>query len=149
LPAHFRWEDKNEKSRIASHFEPSEGTIPPKSKVRITFGVTVFIGGQIDELFMCDVEDLELPLGFEMKADAFGLNVAYLTAEEPSEKSTEVSETDSMINGLFPLKTLNFMDCRINRPLTKKFVLKNLSGIATKFNFSATDFEPLSHVAPK
>ena len=31
---------------------------------------------------MCDVEDLELPLGFEFKADAFGLNVAYLTSED-------------------------------------------------------------------
>ena len=82
LPAHFKWEDKNEKNRILSNFEPSEGTIPAKSKVRITFDATVFIGGQIDELFMCYVEDLELPLGFELKADAFGLNVAYLTAEE-------------------------------------------------------------------
>jgi hypothetical protein len=44
--------------------------------------MTVFYGGAIDELFMCDVEDLELPLGFEVKADAFGLNVVYLTAEE-------------------------------------------------------------------
>ena len=40
------------------------------------------MGGQIDELFMCDIQDLELPLGFEVKADAFGLNVAYLTSEE-------------------------------------------------------------------
>jgi hypothetical protein len=30
--------------------------------------MTVFYGGAIDELFMCDVEDLELPLGFEVKA---------------------------------------------------------------------------------
>lgn len=82
LPAHFRWEEKNEKMRIASRFEPSEGTIPPKSKVRISFSTTVYVGGQIDEIFMCDVQDVELPLGFEMKADAFGLNVAYLTAEE-------------------------------------------------------------------
>jgi hypothetical protein len=37
LPAHFKWEQKNEKGRIFCHFEPSEGTIPPKSKVRITF----------------------------------------------------------------------------------------------------------------
>ena len=42
----------------------------------------MFIGGAIDELLMCDVEDLELPLGFEVKADAFGLNVAYMTNEE-------------------------------------------------------------------
>ena len=32
--------------------------------------ITVFIGGEIDELFMCDIQDLELPLGFEVKADA-------------------------------------------------------------------------------
>lgn len=42
----------------------------------------MYIGGQIDELFMCDVEDMEMPLGFIVKADAFGLNVAYMTSEE-------------------------------------------------------------------
>jgi len=36
---------------------------------------------------MCNVEDLELPLGFEVKADAFGLNVAYLTDEEQASAS--------------------------------------------------------------
>lgn len=44
--------------------------------------LTVFTGGAIDELFMCDIQDLELPLGFEVKADAFGLNVAYMTNED-------------------------------------------------------------------
>jgi hypothetical protein len=44
--------------------------------------MTVFYGGPIDELFLCDVEDLEMPLGFEVKADAFGLNVVYLTNED-------------------------------------------------------------------
>jgi hypothetical protein len=82
LPVKFKWEEKNEKNRIASAFEPSEGIIPPKSKARITFEMIVYYGGPIDELFMCDVEDLELPLGFEVHADAFGLNVVYLTGEE-------------------------------------------------------------------
>lgn len=50
--------------------------------------MTVFMGGPIDELFMCDIQDLELPLGFEVKADAFGLNVAYLTSEEQQLAST-------------------------------------------------------------
>ena len=84
LPVKFKWEEKNEKGRIISSFEPSEGIIPPKSKARISFDMTVYYGGSIDELFLCDVEDLELPLGFEVKADAFGLNVVYLTAEELS-----------------------------------------------------------------
>jgi len=32
--------------------------------------------------------------------------------------------------------------------LSKKFILKNLSGIATTFKFGASEFEPISHVAP-
>lgn len=43
---------------------------------------------------------------------------------------------------------VNFSECRINKPLSKKFLLKNLSGIATTFKFGASDFEPISHVAP-
>jgi hypothetical protein len=54
-----------------------------------------------------------------------------------------------MIDGLHRLKGINFLEARINRPLTKKFTLKNLSGIATTFKFSATEFEPISHKAPK
>ena len=46
---------------------------------------------------MCDVEDLELPLGFEVKADAFGLNVAYLTSEEQMVTST-MSNYEEMRN---------------------------------------------------
>jgi len=46
------------------------------------------------------------------------------------------------------LKMVNFTECRINRPLSKKFIVKNMSGIATSFKFSASDFEPNSHVAP-
>lgn len=52
----------------------------------------MYIGGQIDELFMCDVEDMELPLGFIVKADAFGLNVAYMTTEEQVFSSTFASQ---------------------------------------------------------
>lgn len=46
------------------------------------------------------------------------------------------------------LKMVNFTECRINKPLSKKFIIKNLSGIATTFKFGASDFEPISHVAP-
>jgi len=91
LPCHFKWEERNEKGVIASSFEPSEGTIPPKSKVRIAFEMTTYIGGQIDELFVCDIQDLELPVGFEVKADAYGLNVVYLTADQQSMMSTQTS----------------------------------------------------------
>lgn len=68
--------------RAVARFEPRKGVIPPKKSVKITMDLTVFMGGAIDELFLCNIADLEMPLGFEVKADAFGLNVAYLTSED-------------------------------------------------------------------
>ena len=31
----------------------------------------------VNELFVCQIEDLEIPLGFELQADSFGLNVSH------------------------------------------------------------------------
>jgi len=47
------------------------------------------------------------------------------------------------------LKNLTFGSCKINKPTSQKFILKNLSGIKTTFNFGSLAFEPLSHVAPQ
>ena len=44
--------------------------------------VTVFTGGNLSELFLCEVSDMELPIGFEMLADAYGLNVSYETQQD-------------------------------------------------------------------
>ena len=118
--------------------------------------ITVFIGGEIDELFMCDIQDLELPLGFEVKADAFGLNVAYLTSEDQTLASTgnlslegDNGEQTFDSGGMNKLKMVSFPNCKINKSLSQKFVLKNLSGIKTMFDFSAQVFEPISHEAPQ
>lgn len=113
--------------------------------------MTVYYGGAVDELFLCDVEDLELPLGFEVKGDAFGLNVVYLTAEEQAGMMSTQGSMDNTesYDGLSVLKLLNFTQCRINKPFSQKFILKNLSGISSTFDFSSITFEPLSHKAPQ
>lgn len=46
------------------------------------------------------------------------------------------------------LKGLTFANCKINKPTSQKFILKNLSGIKTNFKFNSVTFEPVSHVAP-
>jgi hypothetical protein len=79
LPAHFRWDQKNDPERTVVKFEPSSGVIQPRSELKIKMTVTVYTGGNLNELFLCDVQDMELPLGFEMLADAYGLNVSYET----------------------------------------------------------------------
>lgn len=113
--------------------------------------MTVYYGGAVDELFLCDVEDLELPLGFEVKGDAFGLNVVYLTSEEQSGMYSTQGSIDkpAEYDGLNELKIVNFTQCRINKPISQKFILKNLSGISSTFNFSSGVFEPLSHKSPQ
>lgn len=42
------------------------------------------------------------------------------------------------------LKMFKFTECMINKVSYQKFMLKNLSGIKTKFNFSSTKFMPYS-----
>lgn len=46
------------------------------------FSSTVYFGGSVNELFICNIEDLEIPLGFELLADSFGLNVSYETTDD-------------------------------------------------------------------
>ena len=55
LPAHFRWELKNDSEKIVAKIEPSSGVIQPKSELKIKLSVTVFTGGNMNELFLCDV----------------------------------------------------------------------------------------------
>ena len=47
------------------------------------------------------------------------------------------------------LKMISFTNCQINKPTSQKFVLKNLSGIKTNFDFSSEIYEPISHEAPQ
>lgn len=50
--------------------------------MQIYFSITVYSGGNINELFMCNIQDIELPIGFELIADSFGLSVSYESLEE-------------------------------------------------------------------
>jgi hypothetical protein len=61
--------------------------------VQIYFSVTVFVGGNINELFICNIDDVEMPLGFEMNADAFGLNVSYECTDETTQALSLTSTT--------------------------------------------------------
>jgi len=118
--------------------------------------IIFYKGGQIDELILCDIEDLELPLGFEIKADAFGLNVAYLTDEDQADHSSMSQYTESrnseqykqVYGAMNKLEMFDFTSVKINKQATNKFVLKNLSGINSSFKLKSIFFEPPAHVAP-
>lgn len=46
------------------------------------------------------------------------------------------------------LNHLNFSSCTINKAATQQFILKNLSGIKTKFNFKVLNYEPSQKKLP-
>lgn len=80
---------------MIARFEPAKGTIPPKSSINIYFSMVVFIGGSIDELFICNIQDVELPLGFVVLGDAFGLNVSYEVGNSDATAAMNLSNTSS------------------------------------------------------
>ena len=72
--------------KIVARFEPKRGVIPPKSEIRIGFQTTLYYGGIIEELFICNIDDLDIPLGFELHADSFGLNVSHEIIQDGAAK---------------------------------------------------------------
>lgn len=91
-----------------ARFEPKRGLIPPKSEVRVSLTTTLYYGGIVDELFVCNIEDLEVPLGFELKADSFGLNVSHEVAGEPNagKNHAKNSKRESMANTSSSIQTV-------------------------------------------
>lgn len=81
--------------------------------------VTVYKGGNLNELFLCDVRDMELPLGFEMLADSYGLNVSYETQEDQtaamntSHSTMKTKRSEGSISNV--LTKLAFPHCTINK----------------------------------
>ena len=58
-------------------FEPSSGVVPPKTNLPIKFSIKPKQGGTLEEIFVCNVEGVELPLGFELRTKVLGLSVEY------------------------------------------------------------------------
>ena len=96
LPAQFSWEEKVDPERISARFEPRRGIIPPKSEVKIGFTTTVFYGGPIDEVLICNIDDLEVPLGFELVAESFGLNVSHELAQDVTTTKMSLTKASGM-----------------------------------------------------
>jgi len=120
LPAHFRWQQKNDPEKVICKFEPASGVIQPRGELKIKMSVTVYTGGNLNELFLCDIQDMELPIGFEMLADAYGLNVCYETQEDQAaalsttQNSLRTKKSENVTSNN-ALQLLAFPNCTINK----------------------------------
>jgi len=151
--------EPNDSEKCVAKFEPAAGVIQPKTELKVKLSATFYTGGNLNDLFLCDIADMELPIGFEMRADAYGLNVSYETQEDQAAAMNSTARSSAKHKSAFGkdtgmsasniLQMLNFPNCTINKPSSQKFILKNLSGIKTSFNFDVLSFAPLEQVAPK
>ena len=82
LPITFKWDNLFEADRITAEFEPNSGTIPPHSKQNITFKIIYFFIAHIDDLFVCHINEMDIPLGVVVQGDVIGLDIAYELLEE-------------------------------------------------------------------
>jgi hypothetical protein len=68
---------------------------------------------------------------------------------DESALTSSIHDASALITSANIMRYLKFTDCLINKPCSQKFVLKNTSGIKTRFKFHSIKYEPLSHEAPK
>ncbi len=126
----------------------------------------------MDEIYICNIKELDIPLGINLKGVVTGLDIVYELTDESLYQfnmskfdtlSIHTSITSSSLikrtlglkeskrnlsfvdnNNLADknLKLLDFKNLKVNKSHSVKFVIKNLSGIPTNFSFESKNFKP-------
>ena len=87
IPTNFSWENIDTPSLIAT-FNPQQGTISPKSSIKIHLKFVPRIGQNLNQLLICNIEGLNAPTGFELTAQVDGLSVSYEYYDERLSKTS-------------------------------------------------------------
>ena len=53
---------------ITTIIEPCKGVVKPKEEQLIIFTITFYKGGNLEELYICNVQGMDLPLGLLIKS---------------------------------------------------------------------------------
>ena len=158
LSARFNWDDYAEDCSVS--FEPSSGTIKAKSKLKVNVTITVNFAGEFNNVFVCDVEGMDYPIGFELFSNVKGLEVSYMQmlgnlsiaasqASMASSRKSTVLQTPRRGTVVVPepqkLEFLSFEGLNINQTRTVKFTIVNTSGLGADFTICSKNYEPLEH----
>ena len=77
IPSSFEWIDCSNSDIIQGVLVPNKGIIEPKTDIHIKFKFVVKQFGRFSFYFKCICDALDLPIGFELKANVFGLDICY------------------------------------------------------------------------
>ena len=85
LPIHFKWDNVFEADKLTAEFEPNTGEVPPHGKIDINFKIVYFFLSSVDNLFICHIEELDIPLGVVVQGTVIGLDIGYEVLPESYE----------------------------------------------------------------
>ena len=93
LPIHFKWDNVFEADKLTAEFEPNTGEIPPHGKVDINFKIVYFFLSNVDDMFICHIEELDIPLGVVVQGTVIGLDIGYELLPESYEEIQKLNNT--------------------------------------------------------
>ena len=85
LPIHFKWDNVFETDKLTAEFEPNTGVVPPHGKVDINFKIVYFFLSSVDDMFICHIDELDIPLGVVVQGTVIGLDIGYEVLPESYE----------------------------------------------------------------
>jgi len=93
LPIHFKWDNVFEADKLSAEFEPNTGEIPPHGKVDINFKIVYFFLSAVDDMFVCHIEEMDIPLGVVVQGIVIGLDIGYEILPESYEEIQKLNNT--------------------------------------------------------
>ena len=97
LPVHFKWDNVFEVDKLSAEFEPNTGEIPPHGKVDINFKIVYFFLSSVDDMFICHIEELDIPLGVVVQGTVVGLDIGYEIFPESYEAIQTLNSSSSQL----------------------------------------------------
>ena len=85
LPIHFKWDNVFEADKLTAEFEPNTGEVPPHGKIDINFKIVYFFLSSVDDMFICHIDELDIPLGVVVQGTVIGLDIGYEVLPESYE----------------------------------------------------------------
>ncbi|EGR30726.1 hypothetical protein IMG5_124930 [Ichthyophthirius multifiliis] len=170
LQCKFSWELDTKQQMLKYTFEPSTGILKAKEVLPIKFTFIPQLGGNFEEIFICNIEGVEYPLGFELKSYIQGLTIEFDNLQQSNNQNNDSiidqkdiskqiknkilnktqtekknSFTDKKISNLYtrtPLKSIEFYECLINQQRTFQISIRNTSEIPTSFEIFPEKYLP-------
>ena len=97
MPIDFKWDNVFEIDKLSAEFEPNTGEVPPHGKIDINFKIIYFFLSSVDDMFICHIEELDIPLGVVVQGTVIGLDIGYEILPESYEAIQNLNSSSTQL----------------------------------------------------